>query len=68
MSAVEDIIAIVKTLPEEAQAEVRDFARFLREKRIAKVRGASAVTPRAADNPRVDEPGRSCPVDDTAKP
>ena len=29
MIAVEEIVEIVRALPEEAQAEVRDFARFL---------------------------------------
>jgi hypothetical protein len=31
MSTVEEVVELIKEMPDEIQAEVRDFARFLRE-------------------------------------
>ena len=33
MNEVEEIVELIRKLPEDAQTEVRDFARFLGEKR-----------------------------------
>jgi len=33
MNTVEEVVELIKGMPDEIQAEVRDFARFLRESR-----------------------------------
>lgn len=39
MSTVEETVKLIKELPVELQAEVRDFARFVKDTRVPRPRG-----------------------------
>jgi len=48
MKTLDEIIESTKELPDELQAEVRDFARYLRDTRMPKPRGKMKLTWRGA--------------------
>jgi len=48
MSTVDDTVKLIKELPDDLQAEVRDFARYLRDTRIPKPAGRMKLTWRGA--------------------
>ncbi len=48
MKTLDEIVESTKELPEELQAEVRDFARYLRDTRVQKPKGKMKLTWRGA--------------------
>jgi hypothetical protein len=55
MSTVEETIKLMNGLPEELQAEVRDFARFVKDTRIRRPHGKMKLDWRGALSDMRDE-------------
>jgi len=55
MSTVEETIKLMSGLPEELQAEVRDFARFVKDTRIQRPHGKMKLDWRGALSDMRDE-------------
>ena len=55
MSAVEETVRLMSALPEELQAEVRDFARFVKDTRVRRPHGKMKLNWRGALSDMRDE-------------
>ena len=48
MSTVEEVMELIRGLPADMQAEVRDFARYLKDTRVSRSRGKMKLDWRGA--------------------